>query len=131
VCDCWLKVDLCAKKLDRAKKLIGGLGGEKQRWTEAAANFQRIYDNLLGDVLVSAAFIAYLGPFTLAFREHCLVEWLDTVKVQRTTSGAFLLLLCVYFSSTAWAGQCWKRALSDAQGCQWQCQPTNQPTNSS
>ncbi len=28
-------VDSCEKKLDRATKLIGGLGGEKTRWTEA------------------------------------------------------------------------------------------------
>merc|ERR1719187_1901009 len=26
------QVDLCAKKLERAEKLIGGLGGEKDRW---------------------------------------------------------------------------------------------------
>jgi len=77
----FVKVDLCAKKLERAEKLIGGLGGEKQRWTEAAANFQHIYDNLLGDVLVSAAFVAYLGPFTLAFREQCVAEWLKTITV--------------------------------------------------
>ena len=79
---CVFKVDLCAKKLERAEKLIGGLGGEKQRWTEAASNFQHIYDNLLGDVLVSAAFVAYLGPFTLAFREQCIAEWLKAVMVQ-------------------------------------------------
>ena len=30
-------IDLCSKKLDRAEKLIGGLGGEKTRWTETAA----------------------------------------------------------------------------------------------
>ena len=29
-------IDLCSKKLDRAEKLIGGLGGEKERWGEAA-----------------------------------------------------------------------------------------------
>ena len=29
-------LDICEKKLDRAEKLIGGLGGEKQRWGEAA-----------------------------------------------------------------------------------------------
>jgi len=78
---CAFKVDLCAKKLERAEKLIGGLGGEKQRWTEAAENYQQIYDNLLGDVLVAAAFVAYLGPFTLAFREQCIKEWLGTVTV--------------------------------------------------
>ena len=78
---CVWQVDLCAKKLERAEKLIGGLGGEKQRWTEAADNFQQIYDNLLGDVLIAAAFVAYLGPFTLAFREECIAEWMQTVMV--------------------------------------------------
>lgn len=29
-------IDWCSQKLIRAEKLIGGLGGEKHRWTEAA-----------------------------------------------------------------------------------------------
>ena len=29
-------IDLCTKKLERAEKLIGGLGGEKDRWSQAA-----------------------------------------------------------------------------------------------
>ncbi len=29
-------MDLCEKKLDRATKLIGGLGGEKARWTQVS-----------------------------------------------------------------------------------------------
>lgn len=29
-------IELCSQKLVRAEKLIGGLGGEKNRWTEAA-----------------------------------------------------------------------------------------------
>ena len=44
------QVDLCAKKLDRAQKLIGGLGGEKDRWTKAAASLQQTYENLTGTV---------------------------------------------------------------------------------
>ena len=31
-----VNIDLCTKKLDRAEKLIGGLGGEKDRWSQAA-----------------------------------------------------------------------------------------------
>lgn len=54
-------MDLCSKKLDRATKLIGGLGGEKTRWTEVAEKLGKDYVNLTGDVLLSAAFIAYLG----------------------------------------------------------------------
>ena len=82
------QVDLCGKKLERAKKLIGGLGGEKQRWTQAAENLQNIYDNLVGDVLISAGVIAYLGPFTLAFRDLCTQDW---VKVCTVSSCWFCL----------------------------------------
>ncbi|XP_027740579.1 dynein heavy chain 12, axonemal isoform X2 [Empidonax traillii] len=69
------QVELCAKKLERAEKLIGGLGGEKTRWDKAAKDLQEEYDNLTGDVLVSAGVIAYLGAFTAAFRQECTKDW--------------------------------------------------------
>ncbi|KAK7101371.1 hypothetical protein V1264_019760 [Littorina saxatilis] len=69
------QVDLCGKKLVRAEKLIGGLGGEKDRWTQAASDLQDVYDTLIGDVLISAGVIAYLGPFTSAFRDGCTEDW--------------------------------------------------------
>ncbi|MEE6501786.1 hypothetical protein FKM82_004321 [Ascaphus truei] len=69
------QVDLCAKKLERAEKLIGGLGGEKSRWSNAADSLQNTYDNLTGDVLVSAGVIAYLGAFTAGFRQECTRNW--------------------------------------------------------
>lgn len=65
----------------RAEKLIGGLGGEKDRWGQVAVDLQIAYDNLLGDVLVSAGTIAYLGPFTSAFRDKCTSEWVRACKV--------------------------------------------------
>lgn len=74
---------LCAQKLVRAEKLIGGLGGEKDRWSQAAIDLQLIYDNLLGDVLISAGVIAYLGPFTSAFRDKCTGSWVALCKVNR------------------------------------------------
>lgn len=49
-----LDVDLCEKKLDRATKLIGGLGSEKSRWTEVAQRLGHDFINLTGDVLLSA-----------------------------------------------------------------------------
>ncbi|XP_029912440.1 dynein heavy chain 12, axonemal [Myripristis murdjan] len=69
------QVDLCARKLERAEKLIGGLGGEKTRWSKAADDLQNIYDNLTGDVLISAGVIAYLGAFTAGFRQDCTKMW--------------------------------------------------------
>ncbi|XP_006892348.1 PREDICTED: dynein heavy chain 12, axonemal [Elephantulus edwardii] len=69
------QVELCAKKLERASQLIGGLGGEKSRWAQAAADLQIVYENLTGDVLVSAGVIAYLGAFTSGFRQTCVQNW--------------------------------------------------------
>lgn len=69
------QVDLCSKKLDRAEKLIGGLGGEKDRWGKAATSLGIQFDNLTGDVLISAGVVAYLGAFTSAYRQEQTKEW--------------------------------------------------------
>ena len=53
----------------RAEKLIGGLGGEKDRWSKAATDLGIQYNNLTGDVLIAAGLVAYLGAFTIAFRQ--------------------------------------------------------------
>uniref|UniRef100_A0A3B4A2Y1 Dynein axonemal heavy chain 12 n=1 Tax=Periophthalmus magnuspinnatus TaxID=409849 RepID=A0A3B4A2Y1_9GOBI len=80
------QVDLCARKLERAEKLIGGLGGEKT-WRKAADDLQRTYDNLTGDVLISAGVIAYLGAFTAGFRQHCTKEWTNLCKSRNIPSS--------------------------------------------
>ncbi|XP_059164025.1 dynein axonemal heavy chain 7-like isoform X1 [Physella acuta] len=74
------EVDLCTKKLARAEQLIGGLGGERDRWSQAAKDLGKKYINLTGDVLVSAGIVAYLGAFTTAFRQETSHEWLKTVQ---------------------------------------------------
>ena len=33
------------------------------------------YDNIVGDVLLSASVVAYLGPFILDYRQEKLREW--------------------------------------------------------
>ncbi|KAK6187847.1 hypothetical protein SNE40_005782 [Patella caerulea] len=68
-------IDLCSKKLDRAEKLIGGLGGEKDRWTDAAKLLGEKYINTTGDVLLSAGVVAYLGAFTVDFRQQITKKW--------------------------------------------------------
>ncbi|XP_053350493.1 dynein axonemal heavy chain 3 [Clarias gariepinus] len=68
-------IEMCSQKLIRAEKLIGGLGGEKERWTEAARLLGIKYTNLTGDVLLSAATVSYLGAFTVDYRVECQLEW--------------------------------------------------------
>ena len=39
------------------------------RWTSAAEQLGILFKNLVGDVLISSAVVAYLGAFTSAFRQ--------------------------------------------------------------
>ena len=61
-------INQCEQKLIRAEKLIGGLGGEKDRWTENARTLGETYFKITGDVLISSGVVAYLGPFTVSYR---------------------------------------------------------------
>ena len=76
-------IDLCAQKLERAEKLIAGLGGEKTRWSDGAAMLSEKLVNIFGDVLISAAVVAYLGPFTVEYREDCVMDWQKLCSSQK------------------------------------------------
>lgn len=67
--------NLCALKLQRAEELIGGLGGERSRWESTAKALGDRYFVLTGDVLISSGVVAYLGAFTLQFRQMLIEEW--------------------------------------------------------
>lgn len=43
-------VEMCTKQLERATELIGGLGGEGDRWAETAEKLGQVYETLTGDV---------------------------------------------------------------------------------
>uniref|UniRef100_A0A5F9CIR0 Dynein axonemal heavy chain 3 n=1 Tax=Oryctolagus cuniculus TaxID=9986 RepID=A0A5F9CIR0_RABIT len=73
-------IEICSQKLIRAEKLISGLGGEKNRWTEAARQLGIRYTNLTGDVLLSSGTVAYLGAFTVDYRAECQKQWLANCK---------------------------------------------------
>lgn len=47
-------IELCSQKLDRAEKLIYGLGGERDRWSEMAVNLGMKLINITGDVLLAS-----------------------------------------------------------------------------
>uniref|UniRef100_A0A8C3ES90 Dynein axonemal heavy chain 3 n=1 Tax=Corvus moneduloides TaxID=1196302 RepID=A0A8C3ES90_CORMO len=70
-------IERCSQKLVRAEQLISGLGGEKERWTEAARLLGIQYIDLVGDVLLSSGTVAYLGAFTVDYRLKCQKQWQD------------------------------------------------------
>ncbi|KAF8071068.1 Dnah1 [Scenedesmus sp. PABB004] len=65
----------CQVKLQRADKLIGGLGGERSRWAATVQQLQADMDNLVGDVVLAAGAIAYSGPFVPSYRAALLADW--------------------------------------------------------
>ena len=71
------QVDLCGKKLVRAEQLIGGLGGEKDRWSKAAEELGKRFEALLGDVMLASGTLAYLGAFTIEFRRETVDDWVE------------------------------------------------------
>lgn len=49
-----LQVADCQVKLQRADKLIGGLGGERTRWAATVQQLQSDLHNVVGDVVLAA-----------------------------------------------------------------------------
>jgi dynein heavy chain len=68
-------VEDCTNKLERAEKLISGLGGEKTRWSQTAEDLKGVFHRLTGDVLVASGMIAYLGAFTAVYRSDLTDLW--------------------------------------------------------
>jgi len=82
-------VTLCGIKIVRANKLVGGLGGEKVRWTQTVADLNVAFTNIIGDVLISAGTVAYLGAFTGAYRNALVETWrskLDELGIPRSAN---------------------------------------------
>lgn len=48
------EIDLCSTKLNRAEQLIGGLGGEKMRWSELARQLQELLGKVIGKSISTA-----------------------------------------------------------------------------
>ncbi|XP_057295129.1 dynein axonemal heavy chain 10-like [Hydractinia symbiolongicarpus] len=70
------EAELMERRLIAADKLISGLGSEKVRWTEDLEDLKQQRNRLLGDCLLGAAFLSYLGAFSWDFRNDLLrKEW--------------------------------------------------------
>lgn len=54
--------------LSLANRLVNGLGDEKIRWTKNVETFEKEKLTMIGDALLSAAFVSYIGPFNSGFR---------------------------------------------------------------
>jgi len=76
------QIEECGKQLVRAEKMIGGLAGEKDRWTNIVADLTIQGTLVVGDSLVAAGAISYSGSFTSKYREELEEIWRNNLVEQ-------------------------------------------------
>uniref|UniRef100_A0A8C7WHC3 Dynein heavy chain ATP-binding dynein motor region domain-containing protein n=1 Tax=Oncorhynchus mykiss TaxID=8022 RepID=A0A8C7WHC3_ONCMY len=64
-------------RVQRAASLISALSNEKDRWEKAVCDLDNKLQHIVGDVMVSSAFITYCGPLTADYRKAMVKKWLD------------------------------------------------------
>jgi dynein heavy chain, axonemal len=60
--------------------MIGGLAGEKDRWTNIVADLSMQLTLVVGDSLIAAGAISYSGSFTSVYREELEQIWRDACE---------------------------------------------------
>ncbi|XP_069560973.1 dynein axonemal heavy chain 6 [Brachyistius frenatus] len=72
---------LTQTRLTRAGKLTSALGDEQVRWQESVALFEQEIINVVGNVFIAAACVAYYGAFTSHYRQLLIEEWIRQCQV--------------------------------------------------
>ena len=60
----------CQDRLSLAERLTSGLASEYDRWTIEVERLRSVEKTLVGDVLLGAAFVSYIGAFGSQFRKR-------------------------------------------------------------
>ncbi|WVQ93134.1 hypothetical protein IAU59_000198 [Kwoniella sp. CBS 9459] len=71
------EMDRVQGKVDRSMTLLESLSSEQERWDAGSKTFETEMGTIAGDVMVSAAFLAYSGFFDQHYRELMRRDWLD------------------------------------------------------
>eukprot|EP00105_Crassostrea_gigas_P045649 XP_019929797.1 PREDICTED: cytoplasmic dynein 1 heavy chain 1 isoform X11 [Crassostrea gigas] len=82
-----IKTDLSnvEAKVERSIALLKSLDDEKQRWESSSETFKSQMSTIVGDVLLSSAFMAYAGYFDQQMRRNLFTTWtshLQTASLQ-------------------------------------------------
>ncbi|XP_014779882.1 dynein axonemal heavy chain 10 isoform X2 [Octopus bimaculoides] len=72
------EADLMERRLIAADKLISGLSSENERWVKDLEQLNEKGIRLLGDCLLAAGFLSYVGAFSWEYRTELIYkEWLN------------------------------------------------------
>ena len=71
--------------MNRSTALLRSLSHERDRWEAGSEGFKAQMSTILGDVLLSSAFMSYAGYFDQQMRHHLFTSWsshLQEAKIQ-------------------------------------------------
>ena len=73
----------CMEKLNAAERLVNGLAGENKRWGENVKFLTANIKSVIGNALLAAAFVSYIGAFSAKLRlELWSTIWLTDLKTK-------------------------------------------------
>ena len=70
----------CKNKLSLARRFIGALGSSSERWTINIQEYNAQLEVMIGDVLISSAFVSYCGPFPKKYREGIKASFFEFIE---------------------------------------------------
>ncbi|XP_034410206.1 dynein heavy chain 11, axonemal [Cyclopterus lumpus] len=72
--------------IELANRLVKGLESEKKRWSKAIVEYEKQQKTLCGDVLITSAFVSYMGYFTRQYRVELLHDaWIPFLQSQKVS----------------------------------------------
>jgi len=81
------------KKVERSISLLHNLSSENERWENDSQHFQTQISTLVGDCLLAAAFLAYIGYFNQSYRQMLIETWQDRLRQSRLQTKPDLSLI--------------------------------------
>jgi len=98
-----------ASQLSLANRLVNGLADERVRWMSNVETFKLERLTMIGNALVSAAFVSYIGPFNAQFRQELWTQqWLNDIiekKIPYTEGVDPLQVLSTASDQAIWKTQ--------------------------
>eukprot|EP00842_Homolaphlyctis_polyrhiza_P001698 jgi/Hompol1/2529/HPOL_006034-RA len=71
------EMEAVKSRVDRSVRMLDNLSSERERWEESRESFGAQMETLVGDVLLSSAFLAYAGYYDQKSRHNLMQTWKD------------------------------------------------------
>lgn len=71
-------------KMQNAENLVNGMSSNQTRWSAKEQRLQSETLTVIGDSLLAAEFVSYIGPFSASFRKRIWKDnWLPRISEQK------------------------------------------------